>query len=140
VENQEAGVCGGICLTRLLRGRDAKTPLASLNPWGVVIKARLAFRVPQLGQRDLKLKLCRQGNGAGAAHFQAHVAARETAKGMRHNRPPGFEIPIEDVVRTEIEALEVGAAGVGVNAGKPWEFFAEIAQQGHSFNLYESHE
>jgi hypothetical protein len=36
--------------------------------------------------------------------------------------------------------LEVRAAGVRVNRGKPREFLAKIAQQRHFSTLYASHE
>src|SRR5208283_4407721 len=86
----------------------------------------------QLLQGDLKLVFGGQGNGARIAPFEADFAAGETAKWMRHDRPAALGVPIKNIVRTEVEALEVGTAGVRVNGGKPREFLAKMAQQGHS--------
>jgi hypothetical protein len=80
-----------------------------------------------------------QGNGAGVAAFQADFAAGETAKGMRHEWPAGFGVPFKDIVRAEVEALQVRAAEVRVNGGKPRKFLTKIIQQGHSYILYASH-
>jgi hypothetical protein len=104
--------------------------------WGV----RLVFHPAQLIQGDLKLAFGRQGNGAGVAPFNANFAAGEAAKWMRHDRFTGLGVPFKDLMRTEIEALEVGTAGAGIDGGKPREFFAKIAQQGHPPILHESHE
>ena len=101
---------------------------------------RLVSRPTQFFQRDLNLAFGGQGNGAGVAAFEADFAAGEAAKWMRHDRPAGFAVPFKDVMRAEVEALEVRAAGVRVNRGKPREFLAKIAQQRHFSTLYASHE
>jgi len=101
---------------------------------------RLVFHPTQLFQSNLKLAFSRQGDSAGGAAIQADLAAGEAAKRVRHERPAGFGVPFKDVVRAEVEALEVRAADVRINRGKPREFLAKIAQQGHSSILYASHE
>ncbi len=103
-------------------------------------RVRFVSRRAQLFQGGLKLAFGRQGNGAGIAAFEADFAAGEAAKWMRYDRPAGLGIPFKDVVRAEVETLEVGAAGVRVNGGKPRKFFAKIAQQGHFSTLHASHE
>jgi hypothetical protein len=59
---------------------------------------------------------------------------------MRHKGPAGFGIPFKDVVRAEVKAIQIRAAGISVNGGKPREFLAKVGQQGHFFILYASHE
>src|SRR5271157_1257885 len=102
--------------------------------------ARLVSRPAELFQGDLKLAFGRQGDGAGVAPFEADFAAGEAPKWMRHDRAAALGVPFKDVVRTEVEALKVGAAGAMVNGGKPRKFLAKMAQQRHSFILHESHE
>jgi hypothetical protein len=100
----------------------------------------MAYRRAQLFQADLKFMFGRQGNSASVAAFEADFAAGETAKWMRHGRPAGFGVPFKDVVRAEVEALEVRTARFRVNRRKPGKFLAERAQHGHSSILHASHE
>lgn len=100
----------------------------------------LVLRLAQPFPRKLNLALGGQGNSAGGAAFDADFTAREAAKWMRHDGITRPGVPFKDIVRTEIEALKVRAAGVVVNGGKPREFLAKITQQGHSTFLQVSHE
>ena len=95
---------------------------------------------PQFLEGGLEFAFGGQGNGAGVAAFQADFAAGETAKGMRHEWSAGFAVPFKDVVRAEVEALQVRAAEVRVNGGKPREFLAKITHEGHSTSLQASQE
>ena len=54
---------------------------------------------------------------------------------MGHYGPAGLDIPLKDVVRAEVEALQIGPAGAGVNDGEPGEFFAQVVKQSHVDNL-----
>ncbi len=95
----------------------------------------LVFFSAQLFQSILKLTFGGQGNGAGGAASQADLAAGEAAERVGHERLAGFGVPLKNVVRTEIKALQVPAAGTRVNRGKPRNFLAKIAQQGHFSSL-----
>jgi hypothetical protein len=55
-------------------------------------------------------------------------------------RPAGFRIPFKDVVRAEVEALEILNAGFVINGGKPGKFLAEIAEHLHHSFLFQSQE
>jgi hypothetical protein len=72
--------------------------------------------------------------------LETDFAAGETAKGMRHDGLAGFTVPFKDIVRAEVEAFQVGEAGIRVNRGKPRKFLAKIGQQRHFSILQESHE
>jgi hypothetical protein len=76
----------------------------------------------------LELAFGGQGKGAGIAALEADFATRKAARGMGHERSAGFRVPFKDVVRAEVEALEVREADVVIDAGKPQEFFAEMAE------------
>jgi hypothetical protein len=79
-------------------------------------------------------------NGTGVTTLQADFAAGEAAQGVGHARLPGFPIPFKDVVRAEVEALEILNAGFVINGGKPGESFAEITEQLHRAFLLPSQE
>jgi hypothetical protein len=59
---------------------------------------------------------------------------------MGHEGLAGLWLPFKDVVRAEVQALEIGEADVVVDSGKPQTFVAEMAEYRQSFFLRQSHE
>jgi hypothetical protein len=93
----------------------------------------------QLFQSELKFFFGGQRDGARLATFQADFAPGETAKWMRHDRLARFGVPLKNVMRAEVEALEILAAEIGVNGRKPRELLTKIGRKGHfsDFHLHE---
>ena len=96
--------------------------------------------LPQSLEGDMEFVFGGQGNGTIIAAVEADLAAGQAAQGMRHHGPAGFWVPFKDVVRAKVEALQILAAGVVIDAGKPRESLAQMAEQRHGFFLPQAHE
>jgi hypothetical protein len=59
---------------------------------------------------------------------------------MGHEGLAGLWLPFKDIMRAEVQALEVGEADVVVDTGKPQALVAEMAEYRQSFSLRQSHE
>ena len=81
-----------------------------------------------------------QRNGSGSAAFHADLATGKTTQWVGHNGPSGLNVPLKNVVRAEVEALQIRAAGAGVNDGEPGEFLTQVIKQRHIDNLQSLHE
>lgn len=78
------------------------------------------FQPAQPFHCGLEFLFGRQGNRTGVAAFKADFTAWQAAKWVRYNWLPGFRIPFKDIVWAEVEAMEIPAAELSVNGGKPW--------------------
>jgi hypothetical protein len=91
-------------------------------------------------QRDLDLVFAWQGNGPSVANLEADFTAWQAAKWVSHDGPARLGVPLEDVVRAEVQALQICAAGVGVNRGEPREFLTKKVPHCHWLYSSSSHE
>lgn len=93
----------------------------------------------ELFQRELEFFFGGQGDRAGDATFQADFTPRQASKWMCHDGLARFGVPLKNIVRAEIEALEILPAEIGVNGRKPRKLLTKISRKGHfsGFHLHE---
>jgi hypothetical protein len=100
----------------------------------------LVFCPTHFFHQELKLQFGGQGDRGGIASLNTDLAAGEAAEGMGNERLSGFRVPLKDVLRTEIEALKIRAAEIGVNSRKPGKLLTKMVHQGHASILQASQE
>ena len=89
------------------------------------------FSSTKLVQCDLQFVLGREGYRAGVTTVEAYFAAGEATKRVRHDGLSGLGVPFKDIVRAEVEALQVCATRVRVDGREPWEFLTKVVEQWH---------
>jgi hypothetical protein len=98
------------------------------------------FPAAQALEADLELALGGQRDGAGSAAFETDLTTGKALQRLGHHRQSRGGIPLKYIIRAEIEAFEVGAAGGGVDGRDPRKFSAQIVQQALSAFVQLSHE
>jgi hypothetical protein len=82
-------------------------------------------------KRRRNFPLAGKRNALGFAVLSTNVAPGDAVKGVRHDRFARGPVPIKNLRRAEVKALQVAEASLGVKGGKPRKPLSSTANYRH---------